>query len=143
MEPNQNPEQPTEQLQDDYDPNSMEGYDKPVRNAKIILFLIAGLQLLPLFMPGDMQEPVRTITIASTLAVAFVFAFFAWWTSYKPYWSILAALIFYILLLTASAIMQPATIIQGVIAKVIAITLLIYALGNAKEVQRWKDSQRK
>ena len=143
MEVNQNPEQTTETIQDNYDPNSMEGYDKPVRNAKIILFLIAALQLIPLFTLGDMPEPARTMSIVITLAISIVFAGFALWTSRKPYWAILGALIFYLLLLIVTGILEPATILQGIIFKVIGITLLVYALSNAKEVQRWKDSVKK
>ena len=113
-----------------------QGYDKHIKNARIMLFIVAGLQLLPLVMlPKDIDSDSRMIIIAITIFVALVFAGLAFWTKKKPYPALLTALIFYVSLVALNAFIDPKTLIQGLIMKIIVVVLLIMGFKNAKEAK--------
>ena len=113
-----------------------QGYDKHIKNARIMLFIVAGLQLLPLVMlPKDIDPDSKMIIIAITIFVALVFAGLAFWTKKKPYHALLAALIFYVALVALNAFIDPKTLLQGLIMKIIVIVLLIMGFKNAKEAK--------
>lgn len=133
---------PQEDLLSDVYDDSMEGYDKPIKRARILLFVIAGLQLLGIFTAVDFPEPRKWITIGLFVFLAVIFATLAIWTKKKPYTAIVTALSIYAALHVLAAIIEPASIFQGVIVKVIAFVLLITALKNAKEIQQWLDAKR-
>lgn len=122
---------------------SMEGYDKPVKKARNILFAIAALQLIGIYFAFDQYGLARTIAIVLSVGISLAFFILALWTKRKPFDAIVTGLVLYSILIVSSAILDPATIIQGLIMKIAIIALLISAISNAKEVQRWKDSLRK
>ena len=112
---------------------SMEGYDKPIRRARTMLFIIAGLQLVILaFMAGGNDES-NWITIAIGVFVALVFVILGIWTRKKPFAALLIALIFYIALMAGDGILDPMSLFRGIIFKIAVIVLLILGLRNAKE----------
>ncbi len=128
-------------LEDMYDYNSMEGYDKPVRNARILLFVMAGLQLLAIFLMPPMDDLQKYITIGIYVLFAGVFAALALWTKRKPYTAIITALIIYTALILLAAYIQPSSFFQGWLLKAVVYVLLIVGLRNAKDVQEWLDSK--
>lgn len=146
QQPEKAPESAPEQenlLEDMYDYNSMEGYDKPVRNARILLFVIAGLQLIPLFLIPPMDDLEKYITIGVYILFAGIFAALALWTKRKPYTAIITALSVYTGIILLAAYFQPASIFQGWILKAVVYVMLITGLKNAKDVQEWLDSKNK
>jgi hypothetical protein len=114
---------------------SMKGYDKHIRNARILLFVLAGFTLLLLINAAPFDSPARIISGGIIVLFAGIFAGLALWTKKKPYTAILCALIFYIALIGIAAIMDPTTIWQGWIWKIVIIILLILGLRNGKESQ--------
>ncbi|WP_315818558.1 hypothetical protein [Paraflavitalea speifideaquila] len=126
-----------------YDYNSMEGYDKPVRNARILLFVIAALQLVPIFLIPPMDDLAKYITIGIYVFFAGVFAALALWTKRKPYTAIITALCVYTGIILLAAYFQPSSIFQGLILKVVVYVMLIVGLRNAKDVQEWLDTKNK
>ena len=120
---------------------SMEGYDKHIRNARIMLFVLAGLFLLSLaaHLPFD-DNPVKMVMAAVIVLFAAAYVALAFWTKKKPYTAILTALILFISLEVLSFLLQPASIFQGWILKIIVILLLILGLRNAKESQRMMEA---
>jgi hypothetical protein len=122
---------------------SMEGYDKPVRNARIILFVAAAMQLFSIFTIGNLPQPNKALAISINIFIAIVYILLALWTMKRPYTAIITALVFYTSWILLNAVLQPATLIQGFILKILVYVLLIMALNNAREVQRWKDTLNK
>ncbi len=120
---------------------SMEGYDKHIRNARIMLFVLAGLFLLSLvsLTPFD-DNPLRLVMAGIIILFAAVYIALAFWTKKKPYTAILTALILFISLQVLSFLLQPASIFQGWFLKIIVILLLILGLRNAKESQRLMEA---
>lgn len=73
----------------------MEGYDKHIRNARIMLFVVAALTLLSLFTLAPFDETPKIVVAVVIVAFAGVFIGLAFWTKSKPYSAILTALIVY------------------------------------------------
>jgi hypothetical protein len=69
-----------------------------------------------------------------------VFAALAFWTKKRPYTAILCALIFYVFLIVCAAFLDPTTIFQGWVLKIIIIILLILGLRNGRESQNMMDA---
>ena len=131
-----------ENLLDDVYDDSMEGYDKPVKKARNILLLIGAFQLIAIATVTDLPELEMWITVGIYVFFAALFVGLGLWTKKRPYYAILTGLIIYGSLLVFSAVLEPESIVKGIILKVVAITLLISGLKNAKEVQTWMDNKR-
>jgi hypothetical protein len=120
---------------------SMQGYDKHIRNARIMLYIVAGLQLLPLLMiPDGITDEGKYILIGSQLFFVAVFIGLAIWTKYKPFAALLTALIIFIAIWIVGAIFNPASIFSGIIIKIIVIVLLILGIRNAREAESLKKT---
>src|SRR4051812_24683829 len=78
---------------------SMEGYDKPVKKARNILFIIAAVQLVGIAFAFDQDGLARTITIGLSVALALIFCLLALWTTRKPFDAIVTGLILYSVLI--------------------------------------------
>jgi hypothetical membrane protein len=120
---------------------SMEGYDKHIRNARVMLFVLAGLFLLSLvsLTPFD-DNPLKLVMAGIIILFAAAYVALAFWTKKKPYSAILTALILFISLEVLSFLLQPASIFQGWILKIIVILLLLLGLRNAKESQQMMEA---
>lgn len=118
----------------------MEGYDKHIKNARIILFIIAALQLIGVFTSMSLPDPARWISIAVFVFFGGIFVGLALWTHRKPYTALLVALIVYISLLVLDAIFDPSTIYKGIVLKIIIIVMLISGLRNGKVAQDMKEA---
>jgi hypothetical protein len=120
---------------------SMEGYDKHIRNARILLFVIGGLSLLALMyvlpLDGSFQ---KLFMLIWTLAFAGAFVALGFWTKKKPYTALLVALILFLAIQVLSVIGDPASIMQGWIFKIIIVVMLINGLRNARESQRMMEA---
>ena len=133
----QTPTQPEEQSIFNEEEFSMQGYDKHIRNARIVLFVLAGLSLLGLISVFPLDgEPIRTFTAVFIVVVAAAFVVLGFWSRKKPYTALWVALIVVITLLVLAGIGDPTTIFQGWFIKIPVILLLILGLRNAREGQR-------
>ena len=123
---------------------SMEGYDKPVKKARNVLFVIAAIQLFVGILFGTQEVGLTRIFVIGILAfISLIFFLLGLWTNRKPFDAIITGLIIYSTLLIGDAILDPPSLAQGLIFKVVVYLLLFSALNNAREVQRWKDSLKK
>jgi hypothetical protein len=123
---------------------SMEGYDRPVRTARTILFVIAGMQLLSLLvLPDNLLPGAKAITVGTVIFVAVVFIALAIWTNWKPYTAIITGLIFYSSLVILDTIIEPSSLLNGLIFKILVYVMLVPLLGNSRDVQRWKNMKKK
>ena len=133
-------DQPTEESIFQEADFSMEGYDKHIRNARILLYVVAGLTLLGLasLTPFD----TTALIVAAALQVLFAGAFvvLALWTKKKPYTALLCALIFYLCLEVAGDLLNPANIFRGWILKIVVIILLVLGLRNGRESQNMMEA---
>jgi len=119
---------------------SMEGYDKHIRNARNMLFVIAGLQLLPLLFLGPLPRGAKLLVAAIYIFVSAIFFVLALWTKQKPYTALMTAFVVYLALVAINAFLDYRTLYQGVLVKIIIVIIFIIGLRNARDAQRMKDT---
>ncbi|QQS50991.1 MAG: hypothetical protein IPM71_15665 [Bacteroidota bacterium] len=108
-----------------------------IRNARIILFVIAAFNiLLPILKYSEVTN--GGVQIGIGIFIGFIFLFFGIIAKKKPFISILIPLILLIIFYALIAIIQPISLVQGVVWKVIFITGLVYSLITIKESDKIK-----
>lgn len=144
MEPQQTEQQPKPDQEEsifyeaDY---SMKGYDKHIKNARILLFIIAGIQFLPLVFAGPIPEEDWWFIIGEIIFKAVVYAGLALLTYKKPYTALVIAVCFYVgWILLMAVVVDWTYLIRGWLINLIAIVLLITGIRNAKEAQDLKKT---
>lgn len=132
----ENPQQPQEESIFQEEEFSMEGYDKHIRNARIMLFIVAALTLANLFILAPFDDQVKIINAVFVVVFGGVFIGLAFWTKRKPYSAILTALIVFCGLQVLNFLASPSSVFNGWILKIAVILMLVLGLGNARESQR-------
>ena len=116
------------------------GYDKHIRNARIMLYIIPGLQLIPIFFFDEADEFIYQLSVAIQVFLALAFAGIAYWTKYQPYAALVTAMVFYLAIIIAVMILDPTSIVKGILIKIIIIALLARGIRNAREAQELKKT---
>ncbi len=119
-------------------------HDKQIRQARNSIFIVAAIQFLFGIVSGyQIRGETGWLIFAVTGFIAIIFLALGIWTKKKPYTAILIALILYSSLLAIDLIIQPSTVLKGIIVKLFIIGYLIRGLGKAKEAQHWAQAFRK
>lgn len=119
------------------------GYDKHIRQARNAIFWVAGLltvNVAMLFMrEGEVYEYMwLDFLIYGGFIGAFIFLGF--FTKKKPYTAIIMALILYTLFILLNAVIEPMTLLKGILFKIITYVFLIKAINDAKEAQEMQKT---
>jgi len=121
---------------------SMEGYDKHIRQARNALFIAAGILLLnAIILFSNYPVDLEIMWLDYLIWVVYIGGFIAlgFWTKKKPYYAIIGGLILMGIFILINAIIDPKTIIGGILYKIAVIVFLIKGLGDAKEAQQIKE----
>jgi prepilin signal peptidase PulO-like enzyme (type II secretory pathway) len=121
---------------------STEQYDKHIKQARNAIFAVAILLALSvIIMVATSPAGYEYLWIDILIWCGFIAVFIALalWTKKKPYYAIISALILYGLFIALNAVLDPSTIIKGILVKIIIVVFLIKGLGNAKEAQQMKE----
>jgi len=119
------------------------GYDKHIHQARNAIFWVAGLltvNVAMLFMrEGEAYEYMwLDFLIYGGFIGAFIFLGF--FTKKKPYTAIIIALILYTLFILLNAVIEPITLLKGILFKFITYVFLIKAINDAKEAQEMQKT---
>jgi len=116
--------------------NLLNSVKKKVNEGRITLYVLGGLNVIVglVYMATDEEEGIYSGIIQ--FIVAAIFLTLAVRVDKKPYQSILIGLIVYCSLIGLSALLEPASLIQGVILKIIIISALVKGLNSAREVEK-------
>lgn len=122
---------------------STEGYDKHIKQARVAIFITAGLVLLSLIISIAIAPSIDydTLWIVCGVYGIFVggFIVLGFWVKKKPYTAIICALCLYGLYIALNAYFDISTLYSGWMVKVAIIVVLIKGLNDAREAQRMKD----
>ena len=121
---------------------SMEGYDLHIRQARKTLFIAAGILLLnAIIIFSRYPVNLEVMWLDYLLWIIYIggFVALALWTKKKPYYAIVGGLILMGIFILINALIDPLTIISGIIFKIAVIVYLIKGLGDAKEAQQMKE----
>jgi prepilin signal peptidase PulO-like enzyme (type II secretory pathway) len=121
---------------------SVQQYDKHIRQARNAIFAVAILLTLSVALmvatsPGSYEYLWFDLLLWGAFIVVFVVLGF--WTKKKPFYAIVSALVLYGFFIALNAYLDPATIIKGILVKIIIIVFLVKGLRDAKEAQKMKD----
>lgn len=121
---------------------SMAGYDKHIRQARNTLFIAAGILLLnAIILFSKFEFDLELLWLDYLLWVVYIGGFIAlgFWTKRKPYYAIIGGLILFGAFILINALIEPSTIISGLIFKIAVIVFLIKGLNDAKNAQQMKE----
>lgn len=112
-------------------------YDKSIRHARTALFVVAGVQALvgTYYAYQSPDSTTAIVTLVITLGIAVVFLLLGFYSKKKPYTAILSGLIVYGALLLMDMVVDPTSILKGILIKGVIIFYLAKSLSDAKEAQ--------
>lgn len=109
------------------------GYDKHIKRARMILFVIAGFQIVTAFIASMQSDPELLAAIwIESIIIAATFIVLAFWAKKKPYKALLTSIIVYLSYQALLVIINPIYIFMAFIPKIIIVVLLFLGLSNAK-----------
>jgi hypothetical protein len=120
----------------------LEPYEKTLKNARIWLYVIAGLQFVmgiyEYFSVDD--KTVASIAFAIDALIALTFLGLALWSRKKPTIAFLIALILYLVFIISLMVIDPTSAFKGIIVKIFVIIALIKANRDAKKYEAVRTS---
>ena len=128
------------------DMTDMSGYDKHLKQARIILYILCALQIgigvYEYFQYADLDATVAWTAFGIDAGIGLTFLACAFWSFKKPVQAFIAALIIYIVVMVAIAVTTGdyLSIIRGFILKIIVIIALVKAIKDARETEELKRS---
>ncbi len=105
---------------------------KSVKKARIILFILAGLNFVFGIVFGIVLNFNIQILIGSILGALIYFGL-GMWSRKNPFPAILSGFLIYVVFNVITAIANPATIVQGIIWKVLIISGFVYGYKGVKD----------
>jgi len=111
-------------------------YQKHVSNARTALFVLAGMMVFVGILASFIRTSEELIDIwIETLIIAGAFLVLAMIAEKKPYHSLIAGLIIYVLYIALYAMLDPSSLFRGIIFKILTISYLIKGIVNAGEIK--------
>ena len=118
----------------------LEPYERTLKNARIWLYVIAGLQFIMGIIEYNREDdPVIGWTafgIDAFIAVGFLVL--ALWSRKKPVPAFTIALVSYIVLHVGFSILDPSNLVRGIIIKILVIVALVKANRDARKYEEMK-----
>ncbi len=112
-----------------------------LKKARNRLYFIAGIFVFSGFImyATNQSSPDAVTTLILNLIIAIVFVGLGGYCEKRPVLCILTGLVLFAVIVIGNAILDPASIVRGIIFKVAAIVLLINGLTSAREVEKIRD----
>jgi len=109
---------------------------KLIRKARNTLFFIAGITFLYGVVIFFIQDDPATLIAAALMAV--IYLILGFWSQQKPLVALVLALLLYVTNIVLSLILDPETIFNGIILKVIIIVFLAKGINSALHLRKSK-----
>ena len=108
-----------------------------IKRTRTILFVIAGFNIvIPFFKFANAQY--GGLMIAMSIFIGLIFLVFGFTAKKKPFISIIIPLILLIIFYVIDAIIEPTTLIRGIVWKILFIGSMIYSLISIIESEKIK-----
>ncbi len=106
-----------------------------IKKSRTILFVIAGFNIIVPFFRFNNHE-YAGFMIGVSIFIGLIFLLFGFLAKKKPFISILIPLILLVSFYFIDALIEPATLIRGIIWKILFISGLVYSLISIKKSDR-------
>lgn len=113
---------------------SLQEAEEKIRKARNIIYILAGLTFLGAMITGIANDDYPTMM--ANLVICLLYLILAYWANKNPFGAILTCFIVYLTLQIVLAILAPATIVSGILWKVIFIGAFIKGIQSASEAQK-------
>lgn len=115
---------------------TLNGYGKEVagdrvKEARVVLFVIAIFTFISALILNAQEH--NGLLLGINLFLAFIYAGMGFWAGYKPFAAIFTGTLIYLSIIILAAVVDPSTIFQGIIFKVIFIVALVKASYSASK----------
>lgn len=107
--------------------------EKELKRPRNIILILAGIVLVTGLYQGFANDDFVTMIV--NLFISLLYLILAAWVKKNPFGAILTALIVYITINVINAFVDPASLFQGIILKVIFIGAFINGIRSAKDAQ--------
>lgn len=108
--------------------------DKKIKSARNVLYVMAGITFLFGFIYFFQDQDIAILV--TNVVLGLIYLVLGSWTSKKPLVAILLGLLLYLTTIIISAIVDPATIIQGIIFKILIIAYLGKGVYSASSIKK-------
>jgi len=113
----------------------IEDANKRLKNVKWVLYIIIGINVLAGIY--YLTDDATFFDGLGSLIAAAIFTGCLFWVNKQPLAGILAAFVFWIVLQLLTIVVDPTTIIQGIILKVIFIAVFVKGIASARDVKKF------
>ncbi len=102
---------------------------KKISSARKTLYWMAGIFFVfGLFYYINSQEIAHLVVNA---ILACIFLVLAYWSKQKPFAALLSALLLYVMIIALNAVVEPMTLLKGLLVKIILISFLVKGIYSA------------
>lgn len=117
-------------------------YEKSLSNARIWLYIIAGLQFaVGIYEYFSIEDNLSAgISFGIDAFIGLAFLVLAIWSKQKPFIAFTLALVLYIMVSLLVIYFEPTAIVRGIIFKVLIIVALVKAINKAKRYEEIKSA---
>ena len=116
-----------------FNKNQKREADKKIKSARNTLYVLAGITIL--FSTIQFFSHQDTATLITGYILGVIYILLGSWTSKKPLMAVLLGLLLYVTTIVISAIVEPQTIIKGIIFKIIIIAYLTKGVFSASSIK--------
>ena len=106
---------------------------KTINKGRVALFIIAGLYTIVGFMEAFTIQGHELIFGVIDWFIAAVFVGLGIWSYRKASLAMIIGLVFYVLIVLLLALVEPSTIVSGILWKILIVTYLVYGIKTARE----------
>ncbi|HTH58497.1 MAG TPA: hypothetical protein VL728_20765 [Cyclobacteriaceae bacterium] len=107
--------------------------EKELKKPRVIILVLAGVVLLSGLYQGFANDDFATMIV--NLCMSLLYLILAAWCSKNPFGAILTALLVYITVNVINAFVDPLSLFQGIILKIIFIGALVKGIRSARDAQ--------
>ncbi len=117
--------------------NVVKGAEKKIKSVKILLYVIAAINfLIGLFL---VVEDTTFVDGLVSLIASLIYICCVLWVNKQPLTGVLAAFGFWILTQLSVVLIDPTLLFNGIILKIIFISIFIKGITSAKDAQKYRD----
>lgn len=113
----------------------LEDANDKIKSAKYIIIGLSCFILLQGLFQGFFRDDFATMI--ANLCISLVYLILAAWCNKNPFGAILVAFIIYATIILINAFFDPATLVNGIILKVVFIVAFVKGIQSAKEANRY------
>ncbi len=117
----------------------LEEFQKKVNTGQVILYIIASLFFLSGVVFSFLQEEEAIAVFVTFVILSCIYVGLAIWSNYQPFPALLTGFLLYVSIILLDLALDPASVLQGIVIKVVFIVVFIKGISSAREAKELKE----